>query len=483
MFSLFKSNPNTHRLPIFFYDSKSQSLREFTPLNKKAVTLYSCGPTVYDHIHIGNLRAYLVPDLAKRVLMYNGYQVTHTINFTDFGHLTDDGDAGEDKIMKGMKRDGYDITLDGMRDFAVPYIESFKQDNITFGNIKADHYARASDYVKEQINIIKTLEEKGYAYQTSDGLYFEVEKFPEYGALGNIDIDKIRAGARVEVNTEKRHPADFALWKNADLGFESRWGTGFPGWHIECTAMAFATLGKQIDIHTGGEDLLYTHHNGELAQAECVTGKQFSQFWLHNNFVTMGEEKMAKSTGAGMTLSELVEQGYSAHDYRYWLLQSHYRSTASFSLEALDSARTALSRLKRYVYEELAEQPVAQPDNKKEEAFATAINHDLDTPKALALLWEVVKSDVLAPAVKLATIQVFDSVLEIGLSLDPEAGRKELGFVTSNDLTDEIAALVEERDLARTGRNWPESDRLRDLITKAGYQVEDSPDGTKLTKQ
>jgi len=482
MFGFLSSAPLVKGGPIFFYNSATASLEEFTPLSPKAVTIYSCGPTVYDHGHIGNLRAYLLPDLAKRVLMYNGYQVKHTINFTDFGHLTDDGDAGEDKIMKGMKRDGYEISLASMREFVLPYIESFKRDNEQFGNLPATNYTRASDYIKEQVKLIETLFEKGYAYETSDGVYFEVEKFPRYGALGNINIEAMQAGARVEINKEKRHPADFALWKKAELGFKSRWGTGFPGWHIECTAMAFATLGKQIDIHTGGEDLAYTHHNGEIAQAECCTGKPYVQVWLHNKFVTIGDTKLAKSAGNGLTLTDLTDQGYAPEDYRYWLLQSHYRATANFTYEALDAARQALTRLKRFVYEEIGEQKLALPDEKYEAEFTNAINNDLDTPRALALLFALMKDETVSLEQKLATIHVIDTVLEIGLSLSVTDGQAQLGHLPTSQLPDDIKDLLEERALARVAQNWSESDRLRDVIKMKGYQLDDAKDGTKVTK-
>ena len=477
----FSSAPQP-RLPILFYDSATKQKREFTPLQKKVVTMYSCGPTVYDHGHIGNLASYLLPDLVKRVLLYNGYQVKHTVNFTDFGHLSDDGDAGEDKIMKGMQREGYEITLENMIEFATPYVESFKRDNELFGNLPATTYTRASDYVKQQIKLIETLFEKGYAYETSDGVYFEVATFPEYGVLGNVDIAQIKAGARVEENTEKRHPADFALWKKAELGWQSKFGTGFPGWHIECTAMAFATLGKQIDIHTGGEDLMYTHHNGEIAQAECATGKQYVQFWLHNAHISLAGDKLAKSTGNMLTLQELIDQGFSPEDYRYWLLQSHYRTGANFTLESLAGCQQALPRLKRYVYEELGEQPVASPHEGYEMRFLEAINNDLDTPQAVALMWELVKDDTVSTPQKLATIHAFDTVFELKLSLPVADGLALLGQVATSELPEDVQALVTERDAARAAQNWAESDRLREAIKFKGYQVEDTPEGTKVSQ-
>jgi len=470
------------RLPILFYDSATGEKRTFTPLQKRVVTMYSCGPTVYDHIHIGNLRAYFVPDLVKRVLMYNGYQVKHTINFTDFGHLSDDGDDGEDKIMKGMRRDGFEITLENTLTFAEPYIASFKRDLDRFGVLPPTSYARASDYVPQQIKLIQTLVEKGYAYETSDGVYFDVTAYPAYGQLGNVDIDAIKAGARVAENPEKRHPADFALWKKAELGWQSKYGTGFPGWHIECTAMAFATLGKQIDIHTGGEDLMYTHHNGEIAQAECCTGKPYVQYWIHNAFITLNAEKLAKSTGNVITLDELIDRGFSPQDYRYWLLQSHYRTTANFTDESLKASQQAVTRLQRYVYEQLGDQPFASPHERYEMRFLEAINDDLDTPKALSLLWDVVKDDTVQPAEKLATIHAMDTIFELKLSLPLNEGLAMLGHVATNELPEDIQALIAERDAARAAQNWPESDRLREALKLEGYAVEDTPHGTKVSK-
>jgi cysteinyl-tRNA synthetase len=469
------------RLPIVFFDTAANQKREFTPLQKRVVTMYSCGPTVYDHIHIGNLRAYLVPDLIKRVLMYNGYQVKHTINFTDFGHLTDDGDNGEDKIMKGMHRDGFEITLENMLIFAEPYIESFKRDLDRFGVLAPTTYARASEYVRQQIKLIETLVEKGYAYETSDGVYFEVATFPDYGQLGNVDISALKAGARVEENPEKRHPADFALWKKGEMGWQSKYGTGFPGWHIECTAMAFATLGKQIDIHTGGEDLKYTHHNGEIAQAECCTGKHYVQYWLHNAHITLNAEKLAKSTGNVITLDELIDRGFTPQDYRYWLLQSHYRTTANFTDESLKASQQALTRLQRYVYEELGDQPFASPHEQYELSFLKAVNDDLDTPKALALLWDLVKDDNVQPAEKLATIHAMDTIFELKLSLPVQEGLAMLGHVAASELPEDIQDLVTERDAARAAQNWPESDRLREALKLKGYTVEDTSEGTKVS--
>lgn len=467
--------------PLFFYNSLANKKEIFTPLSDKRVTVYSCGPTVYDHIHIGNLRAYLLPDLIKRVLIYNGYDVAHVINFTDFGHLTDDGDEGEDKMMKALKREGKPITLAAMREVAEIYIQSFKDDNAVFHNIPPTKYTPASDYIDDEIRLVKTLYEKGYAYEISDGIYFDISKFPTYGQIGNIDVQKLRDGARVEINPEKHHPADFALWKKSLLGWESDWGKGFPGWHIECTAMVFATLGKQIDIHTGGEDLKYTHHNGEIAQAEAVTGKPYVGYWLHNAHLSVDNTKISKSLGNGIRLSGLVDRGIPPLAYRYWLLTAHYRSPVNFTFEALTAAKQALFRLKRFVFEE-CKNTSGKPSTDYLSRFTTFINDDLDTPRAVALMWEVVKDATLSNPDKVATLRDMDSVLDIGLSDDTETVTRELGIVEADSLPEEIQKLLDERTLARNIQNWDEADRIRQTLNYKGYIVEDTPQGQKISK-
>ncbi|MEX2340849.1 MAG: DALR domain-containing protein, partial [Candidatus Paceibacterota bacterium] len=373
--------------------------------------------------------------------------------------------------------------LDNMRVFAEPYIASFKSDNVTFGNLPPTNYTRASDYIRQQIALIRTLEEKGYAYQISDGLYFDISKFPAYGRLGNVDVKKMKAGARVEVNPEKRHPADFALWKLSAFGFESRWGRGFPGWHIECTAMAFATLGKQIDIHTGGEDLVHTHHNGEIAQAECTTGKKYVNYWLHNAFVTIDKAKIAKSAGNSIRLKQLADRGFSALDYRYWLLQSHYRTTANFTWEALAASKVALGRLRRLIYEELAGVRSGYINTEYEEKFVAALSDDLDTPKAIAVLWDLAKDKSVDNKDKLATIHLFDSLLSLGLSKDPEEGRAELGVVEEEDLSSEVTEMLTRREVARQAKDFILSDRLRDELRLKGFEVKDTAEGQQLMRE
>ncbi len=482
IFNFFSSKPPVRqRPPIYFFNSATLKKEVFKPLRPDVVTMYSCGPTVYDHAHIGNLRAYILPDLIKRVCYYNGYEVKHVINFTDFGHLSDDSDAGEDKMMRALKRENKPITLTAMHDMAQTYIDSFKADNLALRIIPPLRYASASDFVKEQIRLIQTLYEKGYAYETSDGVYFDIAKFPEYGMLGNIDLNKLKEGARVDVNTEKHHPADFALWKKGLLGWDSAWGKGFPGWHIECTAMIFSTLGKQIDIHTGGEDLKYTHHNGEIAQAEAITGKKYVSYWLHNAHLNINDTKIAKSLGNGIRLSGLTDKGFSPLAYRYWLLTGHYRSPMNFTFEALQGSKQALFRLRRFVFEE-CKNISGTVNEAYRTKFHTAINDDLDTPRAIALMWEIVKDASLSPQDKVATLKEIDSVLDIGLSDELDDVVRELGVIKDEDIPADILELLEKRDLARATNNWDESDHIRAALNLKGYTVEDTPQGQKISK-
>jgi len=478
---LFSRKTPVHMRDITLYNTESGKPEVFRPLEEPKVKMYSCGPTVYDFAHIGNLRSFVSADVVKRVLIRNGYLVSHTINFTDFGHLTDDGDAGEDKMMKGLKREGLPVTLDAMRQLSDRYIKTFKDDVNELRIIPPDTWARASDYIKKQISLIKTLEEKGFTYETKDGLYFDISKFPKYGRLGKINLEKLKSGARVEVNTEKKHPADFAVWKKGELGWDSRWGKGFPGWHVECSAMAMDTLGKQIDIHTGGEDLAYTHHNAEICQSEAATGKTFVAYWLHSAFLTIDNTKISKSLGNTISMRHLRDRGFSGDDYRYWLLTAHYRSPINFSWEALQAAKQALFRLKRYVYEEF-KQKTALPHAGYLEKFDACLANDFDTPGAIAVLWDMLKDETLDDKVKCGTLMSMDEVLDVGLSDDLYEGVRSLGVVAFDDLTTDVQQLIDEREVARIAQNWERADALRDAIRLKGYQLEDTPLGPKVTK-
>lgn len=480
--SLFKRTPPpAPAIPLRFYNTLSGKIEDFTPLIPHTATMYSCGPTVYGNAHIGNLRSYVFSDILRRTLINAGYDVKHTINLTDFGHLTDDADAGEDKMMKGLKREGLPVTLTAMRELSDRYIVAFKDDIDAMRILPPTTWARASDYVDVQIRLIETLDGKGYTYETNDGVYFDISKFPTYGKLGNINLEALRSGARVEVNSEKRHPADFAVWKKGLLGWDSRWGKGFPGWHIECSAMAIATLGKQIDIHTGGIDHIHTHHNAEIAQSEAATGKEFARFWMHNEFITIDNTKISKSLGNDLTLRHLVDNGFSADDYRYWLLTAHYRSPVNFSFDALKGAKQALYRLKRHMYEEYRG---VKPkiDDALLDRFTAHLANDLDTPAALALAWEVVKDASLSAGTKYGTLLAMDSMLDLGLGDDPEQGARSLGIIAKDELPAEIQQLVDDREAARIARNWPQADYLREALNLKGYTVEDTPHGPKVTR-
>lgn len=474
------ANPVEHR-EIKLFNTESRTLETFVPNKNHQVKIYSCGPTVYDYAHIGNLRTYIFPDILKRTLIKNGYDVKHTVNLTDFGHLTDDGDAGEDKMMKGLKREGLPVTLAAMRELSDIYVDSFMDDMEDLRVMQPTTWSRASDYVRKQISLVKTLDDKGYLYKTSDGMYFDTSKFPTYGRLGKINLEKLKSGARVEVNTEKRHPADFAVWKNGELGWDSRFGKGFPGWHIECSAMALATLGNQIDIHTGGVDNMATHHNGEIAQSEAATGKTFVKYWMHGEHLQIDNTKVAKSLGNTLTLRHLRDRGFTGDDYRYWLLTAHYRSPVNFSWEALKAAKQALFRLKRHMYEDY-KRKVAIPDSTYMERFLTHLADDLDTPNAIAVMWEVVKDNSLTDKVKAGTLVAMDEILQIGLSESQDEGAHKLGVVSADDLPEDIQNIIDQREAARIAKNWLEADRLRDALQLKGYSVEDSSDGPKINK-
>ena len=481
IFNIFSKKPALKLREITLFNTESGTLEPFVPLRSPHVKLYSCGPTVYDYAHIGNLRSYLFSDILKRTLTRNGFLVKHTINFTDFGHLTDDGDEGEDKMMKGLKREGLEISRAGMRELSDIYIKAFEDDIEEMRILPPTTWARASDFIAKQISLVKTLDDKGFTYETSDGVYFDIEKFPAYGRLGHIDLEGLKNGARVGINTEKKHPADFAVWKKSELGWPSRFGTGFPGWHIECSAMALATLGKQIDIHTGGIDHIHTHHNAEIAQSEAVTNRQFVKYWMHNAFITIDNSKIAKSLGNGITMRHLRDRGFTGDDYRYWLLTAHYRSPVNFSWEALKASKQALFRLKRYMYEDY-KQKASAPDPSYLERFETHLANDLDTPGAIAVMWDMLKDNSLDNKTKCGTLMAMDEVLDIGLNDTLSDGVRSLGVIAMSELPAGIEELVDQREVARIARNWTEADTLRQAIALKGYLIEDTPQGPKLTK-
>ena len=455
-----------------FYNTLARKKETFSPIRKDKVRMYTCGPTVYDYAHIGNLRAYVFADILQKTLEYGGYKVKRVMNITDIGHLSSDADSGEDKMTKGLLREKKKLTLKNMRELAEFYTKKFKKD-LEKLNVKIPKEIYfASDYVKEDTELVQKLEKKEYTYKTSDGIYFNTSKMPDYGILWGGKREWKKEGARIVENSEKKNPEDFALWKfNSQIGFESPWGKGFPGWHIECSAMGIKFLGEQFDIHTGGIDHIPIHHTNEIAQSECATGKKpFVRVWMHNNFLDINNgEKMAKSGDSFITLRTITEKGISPIVYRFWLLMGHYRTKMNFNWEALEGAETALKRLYG-LYMSLGEK-IGKVDKEYQEKFKEFVFDDLDTPRALSLLWDVLKDEKMSNANKKATILDFDKVL--GLDF---ANLKE------EKISEAILKLVEEREEVRKNKDFKKSDELRKKINSLGYEIEDKNSGYKINK-
>lgn len=473
---------------MYFYNTLHRRKEPFSPINPPEVGLYTCGPTVYHYAHIGNLRSYLFADILKRTLLANGYHVTHVMNITDVGHLTDDGDAGEDKMEKGAKREGKSVW-----DIAQYYTDVFKQDLTRLNIMPPTLWTKATDHIAEQIAMITTLEEKGFTYVIDDGVYFDTSKFPSYGQMAKLDIEHLKAGARVEANEQKRNITDFALWKFSPkdskraMEWDSPWGKGFPGWHIECSAMSMKYLGNTFDIHTGGIDHIPVHHTNEIAQSESFSGKPFVKYWLHNEFVVVsGDQKMSKSGDNFLRLQSVLDQGYAPLDYRFMCLNTHYRSPMTFSWAAMDAAREGRERVNQFArrMHDLLDAPALETDekylSKKDDAFWTAVNDDLNTPAALGVLFELIKdvnSQMANNTLSVAPKQIWDLLLRwdkiLGLDLENVAK-------AAAQLPSAVQELLARRQAARDQRDWQASDRLRDLIREQGYLVEDTDQGQKV---
>lgn len=471
-------------LPLLsFYNTLSGSLEEFKPIGKGPVKMYNCGPTVYDRQHIGNMRPYVFADTLKRTLEAWGYEVKQVINITDVGHLVSDNDEGEDKMEKSAKARGQSA-----KEIAEEVTQLFFEDLDALGiQRKAIQFPRATEYIGEQIALVKSLEQKGYAYKIDDGVYFDTSRFPAYGKLGNIDLAGLKDGARVEENMQKKNPHDFALWKFSKKGeerqqeWESPWGVGFPGWHIECTAMIFKLLGKQIDIHTGGIDHIPVHHNNEIAQAESISGKQYARYWMHNAFITIESRKVSKSLGNTVYVSQLVDRGLSPRALRYLFLTAHYRSPINFTWESVEGANAALNRLMRFFFEDLAHIKNGEPDKTFMHEFYSAIAEDLGTAKAIARVWDLVKDESVSPEAKRASLLAADKVL--GLGFTEKRPTTKLSIFERNELPEEVQTLLTAREAARGEKNFTEADRLRGEIETLGYELSDGPTGPTVTKK
>ncbi len=455
-------------MELQLFDTYTRTVRPFEPLHPPEVGLYTCGPTVYDYAHIGNLRTYIFEDILKRVLEYNGYKVRHVMNITDVGHLTSDADTGEDKMEKGSRRTGKTAW-----DIAAEYTRAFQSDLKHLNIEDPSIWCRATDHIEEQIEVIETIAANGYTYRTSDGIYFDTSKQSDYGYIGRLDIEGQKAGARVDVG-EKRNPTDFALWKfstpdvKRQMEWDSPWGVGFPGWHIECTAMAAKYLGEYFDIHCGGEDHITVHHPNEIAQSEACFNTRLANFWMHGYFLQLDDSKMSKSSGEFLRIQTLIDKGYDPLAYRFFCLGAHYRAKLTFSWDSLDAAVTALQRLRQASYEWGEPGDTVDPDYQAR--FLEHINNDLNMPRVLALVWEMVKSD-LPPQIKKATLLDFDRVM--GLQLATWQPAVEI-------IPDEILAMVEQRQMARAEKRWKDADALRDAVTGAGYEIEDTAQGPRV---
>ena len=396
-------------MTIKLHNTLSGKVEEFEPIESGKVRMYHCGPTVYDYVHIGNLRAFLTADLVRRVFEYEGFEVKQVMNITDVG-IGGNNDEGEDKIIKGLKREGKAVSMEAMKELGDFYTERFKEDINKLQILEPHVLPKASEHLDEQIALIKILEEKGFVYKTDDGVYFDTSKDVHYGKLGGLGSDQ---ESRIEPN-QKRNSRDFALWKfNTNLGFPSPWGQGFPGWHLECSAMSTKYLGNTFDIHTGGIDLAPIHHNNEIAQSENACACPLAHYWLHNEFVNIAESKMAKSEGNQITLKTLEEKSFNPLAYRYFLLMAHYRTPVNFSWEALEAAENAFDKLKKVVSSK--EYEVGIIDEAYKAKFIEKLENDLNTAQALAVVWTLVKDKEVSSENKLATLLDFDKVLGLGL--------------------------------------------------------------------
>lgn len=464
---------------IKFYNTPAKKIQDFTPQNPENVKIYTCGPTVYATPHIGNWVAYIYWDILVRSLRASGYGVERTMNITDVGHLVSDEDDGEDKLEKGARREGK-TAWQVAEFYTTEFLAGLKSLNLT----TPEHISKATDFIAEQIAIIDDLTEKGFTYQTSDGIYFDTSKFPKYAEFAGLDLENLKAGARVNFNPEKKNIADFALWKwsPADAKRDMEWDylgrKGFPGWHLECSAIALNTLGDTLDIHTGGIDHIPVHHTDEIAQSEAHTGEIFANYWLHCNHMTVEGRKISKSLGNGFSLADLAEKGFSPLDFKMLVLQSHYQTSGDFNFESLEAAQNRLknwqniARLRHQIVGKKGEIPSLAAKN----FILETLNNNLDTPKTLSEVDKIFSEISKSPLDKLSHRNLVD-FLEF---LDEVLGLNLLE--TTPDISEDVKRLIFARNIARSEKNWAESDRLRDEIAAHGVTVRDTPSGAVWEK-
>ncbi len=462
------------------YNTLTRQKEEFRPMEEGAAKLYSCGPTVYQYAHIGNLRTYVFMDILRRVMKYNGFTLKHVMNITDVGHLVSDADEGEDKMMKTARQ-----ANKSPWEIAEYYTGVFMNDIVELNIGKPEIIAKATDHINEMIEFVQALVEKGYAYETSDGIYFDVMKFEGYGKLSGLDLEGQIAGARVDVNEEKRHPADFALWKKAPkehiMQWPSPWGMGYPGWHIECSAMSRKYLGDEFDIHTGGVDHIPVHHENEIAQSEALLGKPAVHYWLHGEFLLVDNGKMSKSLGNTYTVSDLKKKGFSPLAYRYMCLNANYRSKLNFTWDGLKAAQVALDRLLEGVLAHKNAAAGAKAEAEQIESFRKdfqdAINDDLNIPRAMGVAWNIARYGTKSHDLYELLLEM-DEVFGLDFAKAAEKTASE-----EPALDPEIADLVNQRQQARKEKNWKLADELRDKLGSMGYQLEDTPQGVKVVRK
>ena len=463
-------------MDIYFQNTLTRKKEKFVPINSEEIRMYSCGPTVYKDATIGNMRTNIFQDVLRRVLKYNNYKIKHVMNITDVGHLVSDGDEGEDKMIKSA-REMHKSPLE----IAEYYTKLFFKDLELLNIETPEIICKATDYIQDMLKYVEKLMEKGYAYETSTAIYFDVSKLDKYPILTNVDVENQKAGARVEVDAEKRNPYDFALWikapENHLMKWDSPWGKSYPGWHIECSAMGQKHLGEQFDIHTGGIDLVPTHHENEIAQSKGMCGKIPANYWLHGEYLLINGGKMSKSLGNVYLLKDIIEKGYDPLVYKLFSYSCHYRNKLNFTWEGIEASSKSLERLRNsYKINLDGNDELTETDKEKlqkiEEKFHEAINDDLNMPLAMSFVWELARFEKKSPEVAKLLLK-FDTVL--GIKIDKED-------VNTLNIPQDIQELANKRKLARENKDWAKSDELRDLIISKGYKIKDTKQGMEITK-
>ena len=469
-------------MKVYLYNTMSRAVEEFKPISDEYVGLYGCGPTVYNYAHIGNLRTYIFEDTLKRVLRHAGFKVKHVMNITDVGHLTDDGDDGEDKMEKSARESGRSVW-----DIAKFYTDAFFKDYDSLNIIRPDIVCPATQHIQQMIDLIKRLEAGGHTYIAGGNVYFSIDTFPEYGKLARLNLDDLKSGARIDIDSNKRNPKDFVLWfTNSKFGeqammWDSPWGRGYPGWHIECSAMSMYYLGEQFDIHCGGIDAIPVHHTNEIAQSEAATGKKWVNYWMHGEFLLSDKGKMSKSSGEFLTMSVLTNHGYDPLDYRYFCLGATYRTQLQFSYQGMDSARTArlglIDRIASLGDDVAPAGSISEKTKSYMDQFDGFVCNDLATARGLSVLWTMLKDEGISNAEKRYAVNYMDQVL--GLRLDEVKSKKD----DSQDIPAEVMELVEKRAQAKKNKDWAAADSYRNQIDAMGYLLKDTPNGPSLQKK